>query len=262
MPKRFVCPMLAALVAAVFIAATACAPRPPVPVAQAAAITPAPSSTALPAGPTAASSDKSVANDIPTSTPVPTDTRTATVTATETDALANTPSPGPTNTIKPTATRSATATPRPITVAPTATRPPTSTPAPAYGMDAAAQQVFNLTNAERAKAGLAPLRLNATLISSAGWFAQDMLDNHVQNLSHTDSQGRDAPARIEAFGYRWLYYAENIAVGYPSPDAVVAGWMASPGHRENILNPMLTEIGIGHAPNGGWDYWVEDFGTR
>ncbi len=129
-------------------------------------------------------------------------------------------------------------------------------------MDAAAQRVFELTNAERARQGLPALRLNANLISAAGWFAQDMAAHQVGSLSHTDSLGRDAPTRISQFGYRWLYFAENIAMRYPSPETVVAGWMASEGHRENILNSHVTEIGIGHVQANGIDYWVQDFGSR
>ncbi len=194
-----------------------------------------------------------------TNTPTPTDTPTATpsptATATATPTLTKTPRPTRTPTRVPTlAPLRATATPRP--------RPPTAVPPPAVQIDAYALQVLQLTNNERAMAGLRPLRLSGNLTAAASWFAQDMASHRITTLSHTDSLGRDAPDRMLAFGYRWLYYAENIAEGYSSPQAVVAAWMASPGHRENILNPRMTEIGLGHAAGGRIDYAVQDFGTR
>jgi uncharacterized protein YkwD len=62
----------------------------------------------------------------------------------------------------------------------------------------------------------------------------------------------------------WSDIGENIAAGYPTPESVVAGWMASPGHRENILSAQFTEIGVGMANGGGsyGMYWTEEFGTR
>ena len=58
---------------------------------------------------------------------------------------------------------------------------------------------------------------------------------------------------------------ENIAAGYRSPEAVVEGWMASTGHRENILSVRYTEIGVGVTllPTGQFSaYWAQNFGVR
>jgi uncharacterized protein YkwD len=67
--------------------------------------------------------------------------------------------------------------------------------------------------------------------------------------------------RIDYAGYPWMSYAENIAQGYPTAAAVVAGWMASDGHRANILNPELTQIGVSAvADTQGQLYWCQDFG--
>ncbi len=237
----------------------ACAPQPPVASAQP-VNTPTTNATATVAA-TISNEFPTIAHatDISTLTPLPTNTPSFTATPTATVPPADTPTLAPTNTSVPptrTPTHIPTRTPRPATAAPTATA------VPVYPMDAAAQRVFELTNAERARQGLPALRLNPNLISAAGWFAQDMAANEVNSLSHTDSLGRDAPTRISQFGYRWLYFAENIAMGYPTADAVMAGWMGSEGHRENILNPTMNEIGIGHVQANGWDYWVEDFGAR
>jgi uncharacterized protein YkwD len=66
-------------------------------------------------------------------------------------------------------------------------------------------------------------------------------------------------------GYaNWTWVGENIAAGYPTPEAVVSGWMSSPEHRDNILSPDYTEIGVGVA-NGSGQFgtcWAEEFGAR
>jgi uncharacterized protein YkwD len=63
-------------------------------------------------------------------------------------------------------------------------------------------------------------------------------------------------------GYRWSAVAENIAMGYPDPAAVMTGWMNSPGHRTNILNCQYRQLGVGVAASAkGARYWTQDFGT-
>ena len=59
--------------------------------------------------------------------------------------------------------------------------------------------------------------------------------------------------------YAWL--AENIAMGYSSPEQVMSGWMSSPGHRANILNGSYTHIGVGVCDGCG-THWTQNFGTR
>jgi uncharacterized protein YkwD len=68
--------------------------------------------------------------------------------------------------------------------------------------------------------------------------------------------------RLAAVGYSWQAYAENVAYGQGSPTAAISAWMGSSGHRANILNPGLTQIGTAVA-NGsdGRPYWVQVFGT-
>lgn len=66
-------------------------------------------------------------------------------------------------------------------------------------------------------------------------------------------------------GYTWIRAAENIAAGYSTPGSVVAGWMDSPGHKANILDGDLEDIGIAYAykSNTDWGhYWTTDFGTQ
>jgi uncharacterized protein YkwD len=67
---------------------------------------------------------------------------------------------------------------------------------------------------------------------------------------------------MRAQGYRFHRAAENIAAGQPSPAAVVAAWMGSSGHRANIVDCRLTELGVGVAVGGSYRvYWTQDFGT-
>jgi len=121
--------------------------------------------------------------------------------------------------------------------------------------------VVLLVNAERASEGLAPLQIDDRLSAAAQKHAQDMAANDFH--SHTGSNGSRFNERIADEGYSGGALAENIAAGYSSPAAVVAGWMNSAGHRANILNGGLRHIGVGHAQRSGTQYgqyWSQSFG--
>ena len=62
---------------------------------------------------------------------------------------------------------------------------------------------------------------------------------------------------MRAFGLAYRTAGENIAMGYPTPQSVVDGWMNSEGHRKNILNPAFTVIGVGYVSDG--KYWTQMF---
>ncbi|AOP48200.1 CAP domain-containing protein [Streptomyces lydicus] len=148
---------------------------------------------------------------------------------------------------------------KPATSTSTAPQAPTASPsaskaAPASGT---AARILELVNNERAKAGCSPLTLNAKLTKAAQDHSKDMASHG--NMSHTGSDGSDPGARITRAGYHWSAYGENIAYGYSSPESVMKGWMASPGHKRNILDCSFKEIGVGLAQPG--DYWTQDFGT-
>ncbi|WP_448562972.1 CAP domain-containing protein [Trichothermofontia sp.] len=126
------------------------------------------------------------------------------------------------------------------------------------------QQVIALTNQERAKLGLRPLVPDSRLINAAEAHSEDMALNDY--FSHISLNGADEDSRAAAFGFPGGV-GENIGVGYVSPADVVAGWMDSPGHRANILNPNYQSIGIGYfflANDTGnvnyKHYWVQKFG--
>lgn len=125
----------------------------------------------------------------------------------------------------------------------------------------ALDRVLQLTNVQRRAAGCADLRWQAQLAEAAQRHAADMAANNY--FSHTGRDGSTFAARIKAGGYRYRRAAENIAAGYATPEDVVAGWMSSAGHRENMLNCALRDIGVGLGSNPGstyGSYWVQDFG--
>jgi uncharacterized protein YkwD len=128
------------------------------------------------------------------------------------------------------------------------------------------QQVLDLTNSERAKAGLQPLRLNEKLNQSAQGHSQDMA--MADYFSHTGANGSNAGDRAASAGYYYSSLGENIAAGYITAEEVVQGWMNSPGHRANIMNPFYQELGVGyyHLANDTGSvnynyYWTQEFGT-
>ncbi|MGW0706658.1 CAP domain-containing protein [Streptomyces sp. NPDC002643] len=118
-------------------------------------------------------------------------------------------------------------------------------------------RVLALVNAEREKAGCAPLTENTKLTKAAQDHSQDMADH--QNMSHTGSDGSSMSDRLARVGYRFTSAGENVAAGYGTPESVMDGWMNSSGHRANILNCDFKEIGIGLAQPG--NYWTQDFGS-
>ncbi len=124
-------------------------------------------------------------------------------------------------------------------------------------------EVIDLVNVERAAQGLHPLSYDAHLAAAARAHSEDM--GMQGYFSHTSIDGRTVPDRITAAGYSYNTYGENIAAGYQTPEAVIAGWMASSGHRANILNSNFCDIGVGYvfladSPYG--HYWTQDFGRE
>lgn len=136
--------------------------------------------------------------------------------------------------------------------------PPTTPP-----VSARAQEVFTRTNAERTSRGLAPLSLHSQLTQAAESHASDQFARDcLTQLSHTGTDGSSPFDRIKRTGFTYSTAAENIACGYGTPAAAVAGWMGSSGHRANILNGSLTHVGISASldSDGRW-YWVQVFAT-
>lgn len=120
------------------------------------------------------------------------------------------------------------------------------------------QQVISLTNAERQKAGLKPLKENWELSRVARFKSQDMRDKNY--FDHTSPTYGSPFTMIKNFGLSYKTAGENIAAGQTTPQEVVDAWMKSPGHRANILNDTYTEIGVGYAKGGSYNhYWTQQF---
>jgi uncharacterized protein YkwD len=128
--------------------------------------------------------------------------------------------------------------------------------------DTRASQVFELTNLERAAAGVPPLLLSPELTQAAQDYAEVLAGGDC--FGHACGPQADLRSRVERSGYTdWTRLGENIAAGQRSPVEVMAAWMASPGHRANILNPAFREIGLGVVNRGRFGlYWVQIFGVR
>jgi uncharacterized protein YkwD len=110
--------------------------------------------------------------------------------------------------------------------------------------------VVCLLNVQRGHHGLPPVRGNPQLDDSAQGWTNEMV--HDRAFSH----GSDFGARISAVGFRWSRIGENIADGFRTPAGVVAAWMRSTGHCENILDPQFREVGA------GFDTGTAESGTR
>ncbi|MFF5966602.1 CAP domain-containing protein [Streptomyces collinus] len=127
------------------------------------------------------------------------------------------------------------------------------------GLAGTAAAVVDLTNRERAGAGLPPLAADPLLTTAAQAHSADMVARAF--YAHTAPDGSRPWDRAAAAGSTRRAIGENIACGQRSPADVVEGWMNSPGHRANILNPGFTHIGIGFAGGGrAGTYWTQLFG--
>ncbi len=119
-------------------------------------------------------------------------------------------------------------------------------------------RVWEITNEERAKAGLPALQYDENLAEVARAHSVDM--DLRSFFAHDNPDGQTPFDRMEAAGFRYSYAAENIAWNQRSPEAVMTAWMNSPGHRANILNPNVTYVGIGlHIAADGSYYWTQNF---
>lgn len=108
--------------------------------------------------------------------------------------------------------------------------------------------------AARAGEGLAPVERDAELAQAAAAHACDMAQGGF--FDHRGSDGSDVMARVRRAGYPACLAAENLAWGYAAPGPVAEGWMGSPGHRRNMLNAEVREIGIGLAEGPRGPIWV------
>ncbi len=124
-----------------------------------------------------------------------------------------------------------------------------------------AQRMLGLVNNERKKAGVPALTANNSALQRAA----DIRAKEIEALfSHTRPSGESCFTVFNEVALFPLAAGENIAYNYGYPDTVaitIEGWMNSPGHRANILDPDFQQIGIGLYENSGHYYWVQLFYT-
>ncbi len=144
----------------------------------------------------------------------------------------------------------------------------TAAPAPAQQPDYGSLQkkVLELVNQQRSLNGLRPLALDDRLNRAAQAHAENMAKRDF--FDHQAPDGSQVADRAVRVGYPWRLIGENLAAGHLSERGVVNGWMISPAHRDNMLNPDFTEMGVGFArpsPEGRQPrfnhYWTVVFGA-
>jgi uncharacterized protein YkwD len=121
------------------------------------------------------------------------------------------------------------------------------------------QKVLELTNAERKKEMLPPLKINATLLRLAREHSKNMAKQSKMDHVLDDKTPKD---RINDSKYAYRSFGENIAYGEGnfSVSEIMKGWMDSPPHRKNILGKDFTEVGVSLASNDkGETYYTQVF---
>jgi uncharacterized protein YkwD len=116
---------------------------------------------------------------------------------------------------------------------------------------------------ERAFGAAPPVTWNDLLGKAALGHSRDMAQRVY--FDHREKDGSDAAERVQRLGYRWSRVGENIASGLGTPEEAVQGWIDSPGHCANLMNPGYTQMGaayaINHATELGTLYWTQVFAT-
>ncbi|WP_078549668.1 CAP domain-containing protein [Litchfieldia alkalitelluris] len=123
-----------------------------------------------------------------------------------------------------------------------------------YSLNQFEQEVVTLTNNERVKHGLQPLKIDLKVSEVARLKSSDMKNNGY--FSHTSPTYGSPFDMMKQFGVQYRAAGENIAKGQRSPQEVVNAWMNSEGHRKNILSSNFTHIGVGHVEG---NYWTQMF---
>jgi len=132
--------------------------------------------------------------------------------------------------------------------------------------DAIAERFLALVNTVRAEARYCGTEFHEAA-STVGWddrlvtaalrHSQDMAQHNL--FSHTGSDGSSVSMRIDASGYDWQAVGENIAAGQRSVREAVDGWVASPGHCRNLMNPAYEAVALACTFDDGSDfrtYWT------
>ncbi len=119
--------------------------------------------------------------------------------------------------------------------------------------------MISLVNQQRAAAQCPAVRPSPVLTQVA---QAHSVWQTTHGMSHEGAGGSQVSDRVSAAGYQWSRVGENVAYGYPSAAEVMQAWMASPGHKANILTCDFTQIGVGVAADPrGRLYWTQVFAT-
>lgn len=117
--------------------------------------------------------------------------------------------------------------------------------------------VLGLINTARAGAGLAPVAWHDRVTAAA---TAHSIDQAAMNrMTHTGSDGSDAGDRLTRAGFAWQAWGEDVAAGYTSVQSVFNAWMASPGHKAQILGDYAYIGMAAVASSTGTVYWTLDF---
>lgn len=132
---------------------------------------------------------------------------------------------------------------------------PLSTPGPKDAPQVSGR-VLELVNEARAHArrcgsksfdATAALKLSAALGDAALAHSLDMATRNY--FDHSGADGSTPASRVTRAGYGWSVVGENIAAGVPTPEEAVQGWLHSPPHCENLMDPRFTEMGVAYMVN-------------
>ncbi len=147
---------------------------------------------------------------------------------------------------------------------PSPVSPPDESVAPP-SPNAAYLAAINLARSEarvcgsKAFAATTPLLWNTLLEAAAKAHSDDMRDKNY--FAHQNPTGPTLAERLKMAGYAWSSYGENIAAGYPTLEAVMAGWLKSSGHCANIMNTNFSEVALVVSNGGAYGtYWTMDLG--
>jgi uncharacterized protein YkwD len=120
----------------------------------------------------------------------------------------------------------------------------------------AANQLFALANQARADAGVGQLQWDQSLAAAAYYHCKWMVQ--AGQIAHRYNGEPDLKERAADRGARFATIEENVAMGITAP-VIQDAWMKSPGHRANLLSPVVDRVGIAVIESRGMLYAVEDF---
>lgn len=122
------------------------------------------------------------------------------------------------------------------------------------------REVLALVNSTRKSRRLRSLTINSALTSAAKNHSLDQARR--RKMSHRGGDGSDVAKRIRKQGYNYRYAGENVAYGQRTAEQVFSSWMRSRGHRKNILDPNVRNMGLYVAMGrDGRLYWTQVFGA-